>query len=62
MNQNGPQGHTQMLLLLLVAVLALAFVFLAYLAHQHPSIAEPLMVATGGVAVLLAVIAFGVEL
>ncbi|MFE4218562.1 hypothetical protein [Streptomyces sp. NPDC056844] len=43
-----------LVLLLLVLVAGLVVGALAYLAHRHPAAATPLMVATGGAALLVA--------
>ncbi|GAA1293029.1 hypothetical protein GCM10009647_003410 [Streptomyces sanglieri] len=43
-----------LVLLLLVLVALLVVVGLAYVAHRHPVLATPLMVATGAAAVLVA--------
>lgn len=46
-----------LVLLLLVLVAGLVLGALAYLAYEHPALATPLTVATGGAAVLVACVA-----
>ncbi|MEV0774546.1 hypothetical protein [Streptomyces sp. NPDC050428] len=59
MPQNGPQDQTgTFLLLLTVAVLLLVFFGLAYLTHRHPSLGTPLIVAMGGVTLMVLVFNF----
>ncbi|MBQ1116993.1 hypothetical protein [Streptomyces sp. C3-3] len=59
MNPTGPQDHTQtLLLLLLAAILGLVFAGLAYVTYQHPALAVPLTVATGGALALLSAFGF----
>ncbi|MFE3152797.1 hypothetical protein ACFXJ6_40190 [Streptomyces sp. NPDC059218] len=45
-----------LVVLLLVLVVVLLLGALGYLAHRHPALATPLMVVTGGAAVLAACI------
>ncbi|MGW2256716.1 hypothetical protein ACWCXE_02365 [Streptomyces sp. NPDC001780] len=59
MNATDPQHTIQMLLLvLLITVLAVVFVVLMYVAYKHPDLATPLLVAIGGVGLLMVVIGF----
>ncbi|SCF87771.1 hypothetical protein [Streptomyces sp. Ncost-T10-10d] len=43
-----------LVVLLLVLVTVLGVGFMAYLAHRHPAAATPLVVATGGAALMVA--------
>lgn len=44
--------------LILGLLLAVIFFILAYVTHEHPGLADPLTVATGGVAVVVAVFVY----
>ncbi|MFE7730881.1 hypothetical protein ACFU5D_34475 [Streptomyces anthocyanicus] len=57
----GPQAPNNALILLVVTVTLLSFaVGLAYITYEHPALAQPIAVATGGLAVLCTV--FGLAL
>ncbi|WP_329066374.1 hypothetical protein [Streptomyces sp. NBC_01429] len=66
MSSTGPQDHTQMLLLLVLVLvfgfLMVVFVGLLYVAHQHPSLSTPLVVAMTGVALVVGILAFVIAL
>ncbi|MFE6026178.1 hypothetical protein [Streptomyces niveus] len=59
MTPNSPEDQTGThLMLLTVAVLLLAFTGLAYLTYRHPSLGTPLLVAMGGVTLMVLVFNF----
>ncbi|MFI1185754.1 hypothetical protein [Streptomyces californicus] len=49
-------SHTLLIALLLVLVVGMLFSGLLYLGHRHPNLTAPLMLAFGGVGLVVAVV------